>query len=113
VSDSKLRDIPIGGLARVVDIKGTHRSYRAKLLSMGLTRGVTLFVQNVAPMGDPVHISVRDFDLSLRRDEADALVLEPVEGSPEDYGFRRLRGRGRGGNGRFGRKGRHGRRRLA
>jgi ferrous iron transport protein A len=96
VAEIRLRDVPIGGLARVVGIDKSQRSYRAKLLSMGLTRGVPVFVQNRAPMGDPIHISVRDFDLSLRRDEADALRLEILNEDPESYGFRPRFSRGRG-----------------
>ncbi|TVQ27359.1 MAG: hypothetical protein EA382_03965, partial [Spirochaetaceae bacterium] len=53
----------------------THRGYRSKLLSMGLTRGVRIVVRNRAPLGDPVQVGVRDFELSLRADEAAALRL--------------------------------------
>ncbi|MFP4114898.1 MAG: FeoA family protein [Spirochaetota bacterium] len=114
----RLRDIPVGELARIVHIKDTHREYRSKLLSMGLTRGTLLQVRNIAPLGDPILISVRGFDLSLRKDEADALVLERVTGDPEEHGFRpcrargfgRRRGFGRGNGGRpHGRRGRFGR----
>ncbi|MDR2625733.1 MAG: ferrous iron transport protein A [Zoogloeaceae bacterium] len=52
------------------------RAYRQKLLSMGLTRGVEFQVTRQAPMGDPVEISVRGFSLSLRKDEAAALLVE-------------------------------------
>lgn len=90
----RLRDMAIGDRALVVGYADTHRSYRSKLLSMGLTKGVVIQVRNIAPLGDPVHIAVRDFELSLRRDEADALLLEPVDG--ESGGRRRGRGMGRG-----------------
>ncbi|MDR3159310.1 MAG: ferrous iron transport protein A [Zoogloeaceae bacterium] len=53
-----------------------NRAYRQKLLSMGLTRGVEFQVTRQAPMGDPVEISVRGFSLSLRKDEAAALLVE-------------------------------------
>jgi len=46
---------------------------------MGLTRGTEIKVKNVAPLGDPIHIAVRDFELSLRADEAEALLLQPTE----------------------------------
>ncbi|MFP4510961.1 MAG: ferrous iron transport protein A [Spirochaetaceae bacterium] len=92
----RLRDVPVGGMARVIGIEESHRSYRSRILSMGLTRGTPIFVQRIAPLGDPIHITVRDFELSLRRDEADALVLEPIEGAPEAFGFcARCRGRGK------------------
>lgn len=108
----RLRDLDIGDSARIVGFEPTHRSYRSKLLSMGLTKNTLITVRNVAPLGDPIHISVRDFDLSLRRDEADALLLVPVEGPGHGHGGRRhglgrrrRRGpRSKGGRGRaFGR----------
>ncbi|MFP4643720.1 MAG: ferrous iron transport protein A [Spirochaetales bacterium] len=115
MAQCRLRDIPVGGMARVVGIDETHQSYRSRILSMGLTRGTPIFVQRIAPLGDPIHITVRDFELSLRRDEADAIILEPIEGEPEAFGFcarcrsrgrwrkgpgaRNWRGRGRGGRG--------------
>jgi ferrous iron transport protein A len=91
-------------MVRVTGIRDTHRSYRSKLLSMGLTRGTPLVVERIAPLGDPVHVTVRGFGLSLRGDEADALVLEHLEGEHEDYGFRPRRRRRGGPLGR-----RHGR----
>ena len=106
MAEYRLRDMSVGDMARVIAIRPTHRSYRSKLLSMGLTRGTIVRVQRVAPLGDPVVISVRGFNLSLRKDEADALVLEPVAGDPDEYGFfggpgrGRSRGRGRRAAGR-------------
>lgn len=100
MSEYRLRDMAVGGMGRIVAIRPTRRSYRSKLLSMGLTRGTVVQVQRIAPLGDPVIISVRGFELSLRKDEADALVLEPVEGAPEEHGFFAGSGRGRRGKGR-------------
>lgn len=72
---------------------------------MGLTRGTPLVVERIAPLGDPVHVTVRGFGLSLRGDEADALVLEHLEGEHEDYGFRPRYGRrARRHDRRFGRR---------
>ena len=105
MAELRLRDLEVGSMARITGIRPTHRSYRSKLLSMGLTRGAALRVERVAPLGDPILISIRGFELSLRRDEADALILEPLEGDPEEYGFfggrhlRRRNGRHAGGSG--------------
>lgn len=85
-----LRFLPRGAQAVIVGYAPTHQSYRSKLLSMGLTKGTTITVKNVAPLGDPVHISVRDFDVSLRADEAEALLLQPIDG--EEWGIPRGRG---------------------
>ncbi len=102
----RLRDLSVGTMARVTGIRDTHRSYRSKLLSMGLTRGTPLVVERIAPLGDPVHVTVRGFGLSLRGDEADALVLEHLEGEHEDYGFRPRRRRRGGPHGRRSGRGR-------
>lgn len=96
VAERQLRDIQIGGMAEVVDFRPAHRSYRKKLLSMGLTRGTVVMVRRVAPLGDPILITVRGFDLSLRRDEAETLVLNPVDGEPEAFGFLNRRSAGTG-----------------
>jgi Fe2+ transport system protein FeoA len=105
MSEYRLRDIPVGSMGRIVAISPTQRSYRSKLLSMGLTRGTIVQVRRIAPLGDPIIISVRGFELSLRKDEADALVLEPVDGAPEEHGFFAGAGRGRGGGHGRGRRG--------
>ena len=74
-----ISDLDIGESAVIVGYHGGGSSYRSKLLSMGLTRGTTIRLTKVAPMGDPVEIDVRDFSLSLRKDEAGVLQLERVE----------------------------------
>ncbi|MDZ7664100.1 MAG: FeoA family protein [Desulfotignum sp.] len=56
-------------------MKGTS-AYREKLLAMGLTRGTQFTVERIAPMGDPVEIQVRGFALTLRKNEASALLVE-------------------------------------
>ncbi|MUG92613.1 ferrous iron transport protein A [Scytonema sp. UIC 10036] len=81
VSTVKLRDAAIGSVLRVVGYAPTTREYRRKLLAMGLTPGTELRVTRHAPLGDPTEIVVRDFHLSLRKDEADALIVTPVTGA--------------------------------
>lgn len=71
-----LRDIAVGGKGRVVGYEKVTRAYKGKLLAMGLTPGTPFTVVRHAPMGDPVEIQVRDFHLSLRKQEADALCVE-------------------------------------
>ncbi|AWD23197.1 FeoA family protein [Pseudogemmobacter blasticus] len=68
-----------GATARVTGYAPGGAAYRQKLLSMGLTPGVTLRVLRVAPLGDPVVIELRGYQLSLRKAEAAALI---VEGTP-------------------------------
>ncbi|WP_268968825.1 FeoA family protein [Pseudomonas schmalbachii] len=73
-----LKELAVGDRARVTGFNQGGSAYRRKLLSMGLTPGAELAVTRVAPMGDPVEIRVRGFSLSLRKAEADALVVEKL-----------------------------------
>ena len=72
-----LKEMRVGESGRVAGYSESGRGYRRKLLAMGLTPGTELNVTRVAPMGDPVEIRVRGFKLSLRRDEAAAVQVEP------------------------------------
>ena len=72
-----LQDMIIGETASVSGyVRGTAPAYREKLLAMGLIRGTEITVERIAPLGDPVEIQVRGFSLSLRKDEASALLME-------------------------------------
>jgi len=71
-----LGDLNVGDRATVSGFAEGAREYRAKLLAMGLTKGIELQVTRVAPLGDPLEISVRGFSLSLRREEANAVLVE-------------------------------------
>ena len=75
----KLRNVPIGSTWTVVGYEPTARDYKRKLLAMGLTPGTALTVKRHAPLGDPTEIEVRGFRLSLRKHEADALIVEPIK----------------------------------
>lgn len=71
-----IRSMKPGDGARIVGLARGDRGYRQRLLAMGLTPGVDFTVKRVAPLGDPIEISVRNFALTLRRDEAAVLELE-------------------------------------
>jgi ferrous iron transport protein A len=72
----RLRDLREGDRAVVTGFEKTDAAYRGKLLAMGVTKGSVLTVVTVAPLGDPVKVEVRGYGLSLRKAEADALVVE-------------------------------------
>jgi len=74
-SQERLQDLPAGSRGRVEGYRDGSRSYRQKLLSMGLTPGTEFEVTRHAPMGDPVEIRVRGFSLMLRKQEADMLII--------------------------------------
>ncbi len=71
-----LRDMEVGEKGKVFGYAKGATVYREKLLAMGLTKGTEFTVERKAPMGDPVEIHVRGFALTLRKDEASALMIE-------------------------------------
>ena len=71
-----LKDMQAGDRARVQGFDAGAPAYRRKLLSMGLTPGAEIQVIRVAPLGDPVEVRVRGCSISLRKDEAAALLVE-------------------------------------
>ena len=68
-----LRDVPVGETSTVVKIHGVGATKR-RIMDMGLTKGTEIYVRKVAPLGDPVEITVRGDELSIRK--ADAAILE-------------------------------------
>ena len=73
-----LKDMAVGSRGRVTGFAEGQRGYRKKLLAMGLTPGTGFTILRVAPMGDPMEIELRGFKLSLRKDEAAALLVEKL-----------------------------------
>ncbi|MDQ0152449.1 ferrous iron transport protein A [Moryella indoligenes] len=70
-----LRDIPVGSTATVVKIHGSG-ALKRRIMDMGITKGIQIYVRKVAPLGDPVEITVRGYELSLRKEDADILEME-------------------------------------
>lgn len=70
-----LRDVQVGEKSKVVKIHGEGKVKR-RIMDMGITKGTEIFVRKVAPLGDPVEITVRGYELSLRKDDADILEME-------------------------------------
>ena len=68
-----LKDIPVGESSVVVKNHG-EGALRRRIMDMGITKGTEIYVRKVAPLGDPVEITVRGYELSLRK--ADAEILE-------------------------------------
>ena len=71
-----LRDVPVGSEATVVRLHG-EGAVRRRIMDMGLTKGVSVFVRKVAPLGDPMEVNVRGYELSIRK--ADAEMVEVIE----------------------------------
>lgn len=70
-----LREIPVGGTAKVVKIHG-EGAVRRRIMDMGLTKGVDVTVRKVAPLGDPIQLNVRGYELSIRKDDAQMVEVE-------------------------------------
>lgn len=70
-----LRETAVGETVTVMKLTG-EGPVRRRIMDMGITRGVTVYVRKVAPLGDPVEITVRGYELSLRRADAGMVVVE-------------------------------------
>ncbi len=68
-----LRDLGVGKSARIIRLHG-EGAIRRRLLDMGLTKGAEVRVRKLAPLGDPIEVTVRGYELSLRK--ADAAMVE-------------------------------------
>lgn len=71
--DKTLRDVAIGETATVRRLVG-EGALKRHIMDMGITKGVSIYVRKVAPLGDPIEITVRGYELSLRK--ADAALIE-------------------------------------
>ena len=70
-----LKDVKIGSKARVVKLHG-EGAIKRRIMDMGITKGVELFVRKVAPFGDPIELTVRGYELSLRKADAEMIEVE-------------------------------------
>ena len=70
-----LRDVKVGETARVVKLHG-EGAVKRRIMDMGITRGVEVFVRKLAPLGDPIEVKVRDYELSLRKADAEMIEVE-------------------------------------
>ena len=73
-----LRQTPIGSTVRVVKLHG-EGAVKRRIMDMGITKGVTVYVRKVAPLGDPVEVTVRSYELSIRKADADMIEVETVK----------------------------------
>lgn len=71
-------DLRLGESGRVLGFSKVDKTYRKKLMAMGLLPGTEFIVVRVAPLGDPIEVKVRGFSLTLRKSEAQMLRIERV-----------------------------------
>ena len=72
---STLRDAKCGDTVKVVKIHG-EGAVRRRIMDMGITKGTQVYVRKVAPLGDPIEVNVRGYELSLRKADAQMIEVE-------------------------------------
>ena len=70
-----LRQIGIGETVKVVKLHG-EGAVKRRIMDMGITRGVEVYIRKVAPLGDPIEVTVRGYELSLRKADAEMIEVE-------------------------------------
>lgn len=73
-----LKDIKVGKRARVLKVGG-EGAIRRRIMDMGITKGVEIYVRKVAPLGDPMEIFIRGYELSIRKADADMIEVEAIK----------------------------------
>lgn len=70
-----LKEAKIGQTVKVVKLHGEGAT-KKRIMDMGITRGVEIYVRKVAPLGDPIEVTVRGYELSLRKEDATMIEIE-------------------------------------
>lgn len=70
-----LKNVKVGRRVRVVKVRG-EGAVKRRIMDMGITKGVEIYVRKVAPLGDPIEINVRGYELSLRKADAEMIEVE-------------------------------------
>ena len=70
-----LREVPVGSTVKVVKLQG-EGAVKRRIMDMGITRGTQVYVRKVAPLGDPIEVTVRNYELSIRKADAEMIEIE-------------------------------------
>ena len=70
-----LKEVHVGETVKVQNLTG-EGPVKRRIMDMGITKGVEIYVRKVAPLGDPVEVTVRGYELSLRKADAEMIVVE-------------------------------------
>lgn len=70
-----LKEVKIGDTVKVVKLHG-EGAIKRRIMDMGITKGVEIHVRKVAPLGDPIEITVRGYELSIRKEDAEKIEVE-------------------------------------
>jgi ferrous iron transport protein A len=77
-----LKDAAIGSTVKVVKLRG-EGAVKRRIMDMGITKGVEIFIRKVAPLGDPIELNLRGYELSLRKADAEKIEVELLSGAQE------------------------------
>ena len=75
----KLSDLKIGQEAKIISVKAQNKVIRKHLLDMGMIKGTIVRIEKIAPMGDPIDISLRGYELCIRKLDLERIEVEMVE----------------------------------
>lgn len=75
IQGKTLRDVQVGESATVRRLRG-EGALKRHIMDMGITKGVGVYVRKVAPLGDPIEVTVRGYELSLRKSEAECILVD-------------------------------------
>lgn len=70
-----LRDVPVGGTATVVKLHG-EGAIKRRIMDMGITKGTQVLVRKVAPLGDPMEVNIRGYELSVRKADCEMIEVQ-------------------------------------
>ena len=73
-----LSELEVGQRAKVLKLTEENKAIRRHLLDMGITRGVEITIKKVAPMGDPIDLQLRDYELCLRKEDLRKIEVEVI-----------------------------------
>ena len=70
-----LREVKIGDTVKVVKLHG-EGAIKRRIMDMGITKGIEVYVRKVAPLGDPIEVNVRGYELSIRKEDAEMIEVQ-------------------------------------
>ncbi len=70
-----LKEVKVGETAKIVKLHG-EGAVKRRIMDMGITKGVEVYIRKVAPLGDPVEVTVRGYELSIRKADAEMIEVE-------------------------------------
>ena len=72
-----LKEAKVGQTVKVVRMEGAG-AVKRRIMDMGITKGESIYIRKVAPLGDPIEITIRGYELSLRKSDSEMILVEPA-----------------------------------